>query len=75
MKVEVVFQENYPLQFIRKNDIHTYEKLGYNIRSFINGIQIIDDFEEDYTNEDWLCDLINGINSYGVKYEILKIEL
>lgn len=75
MKIEVVFQEADIEQGIKKNDIFTYEKLAYNIRTFANGVQIVDDFEEDYANEDWLENLINGLNDLGIKYEILKIEL
>jgi len=75
MKIQIVFQETNKEQYIQKNDIFTYEKLAYNIRTFANGVQIVDDFEEDYTNEEWLENLINGLNDIGVKYEILKIEL
>jgi len=75
MKIEIVFQETNKEQGIKKNDIFTYEKLAYNIRTFVNGIRIVDDFEEDYINEDWLENLINGLNDIGVKYEIIKIEL
>ena len=73
MKIEIVFQETNIEQGIKKNDIFTYEKLAYNIRNFANGIQIVDDFEEDYTNEDWLENLINGLNDLSIKYEILRI--
>jgi ATP-dependent RNA circularization protein (DNA/RNA ligase family) len=75
MKIEIVFQEANTEQGIKKNDIFTYEKLINNIRTFANGVQIVDDFEEDYTNEDWLENLINGLNDIGIKYEIIKIEL
>jgi len=75
MKIEIVFQETNIEQGIKKNDIFTYEKLAYNIRNFANGIQIVDDFEEDYTNEDWLENLINGLNDLSIKYEILRIKL
>jgi len=75
MKIEVVFQEADIEQGIKKNDIFTYEKLANNIRTFVNSVQIVDDFEEDYTNEDWIENLINGLNDIGLKYEILKIEL
>jgi hypothetical protein len=75
MKIEIVFQETTLGRGIKKNDIYTYEKQGYFIDTYINGVQIVNDFEDDYTNEDWLRNLINGLNLIGTKYEIIKIEL
>ena len=75
MKIEIVFQATNTKQGIKKNDIFTYEKIGNYINTYANGIQIVDDFEEDYTNEDWLENLINGLNDIGIKYEILRIKL
>jgi hypothetical protein len=75
MTIEIVFQETNTEQGIKKNDIFTYEKLAYNIRTYANGIKIVDDFEEDYTNEEWLEDLFNGLNDVGIKYEIIRLKL
>lgn len=75
MKIEIVFQETNIEQGIKKNDIFTYEKKGNYINTYANGIQIVNDFEEDYYNEDWLSNLINGLNDIGLKYEILRIKL
>ena len=75
MKIEVVFQEGSLDYGVKRNDIFTYIKQAYHIESFANGVQIVDDFEEDYTNEEWLSNLINGLNELDIKYEILKIEL
>ena len=75
MKIEIVFQATNTKQGIKKNDIFKYEKIGNYINTYANGIQIVDDFEEDYTNEDWLENLINGLNDIGIKYEILRIKL
>jgi hypothetical protein len=75
MKIEIVFQETNIEQGIKKNDIFTYEKLAYNIRTFANGVKIVDDFEEYYTNEEWLEDLFNGLNEMNIKYEIIRLKL
>lgn len=75
MTVQVVFQESSSDRSIKKNDIYTYIKTGYYIDSYINGIQLLSDFNEDLTNEKWLMELINGLNNIGTKYEIIKIEL
>ena len=76
MKIEIVFQEDNLDYGVRKNDIYTYIKQGEHIKTYANDILIVDDFDEDYTNEEWLSNLINGLNKeMYIKYEILKIEL
>jgi hypothetical protein len=75
MKVEIAFKETNLDHGVKKNDIFTYEKHKNNIKTFANNVQIVNDFEDDYTNEDWLSNLINDLNLIGTKYEIIKIEL
>lgn len=75
MKIEIVFQETSPDHSIKKNDIYTYEKHGYFIDTYLNGTKLLEDFNEDLTNEQWLMELINGLNEIGTKYEIIKVEL
>jgi hypothetical protein len=75
MTIEIVFQETNIEQGIKKNDIFTYQKLAYNIKTYANGVKIVDDLEEDYTNEEWIENLINGLNEIGVKYEIIRLKL
>jgi hypothetical protein len=73
MEIKIVFQENALRYQLKKNDIYTYEKQGYFISTYCNDVLILDDFDENYTNKDWLKDLLNGLK--GIKYEILNIEL
>jgi len=76
VKIEIVFKETNMEHGVKKNDIFTYEKHKNNIKTFANGVQIVDDFEkEDYSNGEFLSNLINGLNLIGTSYEILKIEL
>jgi len=74
MTIEIVFQETNTEQGIKKNDIFTYQKLAYSIKTYANGVKIVDDFEEDYTNEEWLENLFNGLNDIGIKYEIIRLK-
>jgi hypothetical protein len=76
MKVEVVFKETNQEHGVKKNDIFTYEKHKNNIKTFANGVQIVNDFEkDDYSNGEFLSNLINGLNLIGTSYEINKVVL
>jgi hypothetical protein len=75
MKIQIVFQEENLKEGIKKNDIFTYEKTGHYINTYANGVQIVNDSYKDYSDEEWLSNLINGLNLIGTKYEIIKIEL
>jgi hypothetical protein len=76
MKVEIVFKENNQDHGVKKNDIFTYEKHKNNIKTYANGTIIVNDFEkEEYSNGEFLSNLINGLNLIGTKYEINKIDL
>jgi hypothetical protein len=61
MKIQIVFQEDNKTEGVKKNDIFTYEKKGNYINTYANGVPIVDDFDEDYYNEYWLSNLINGL--------------
>jgi hypothetical protein len=76
MKVEVIFKETNQEHGVKKNDIFTYEKHKNNIKTYANDVQIVNDFEkEEYSNGEFLSNLINGLNLIGTKYEINKIVL
>lgn len=76
MTIQIVFKEDNLELGVKRNDIFTYRKYENNIQTFTNGIQITNDFDnEEYSNEYWLSNLINGLNLIGTKYEIIRIEL
>jgi hypothetical protein len=62
MKIQIVFQEDNLKEGIKKNDIFTYEKIGNYINTYANGVQIVNDSYKDYSDEEWLSNLINGLN-------------